>query len=137
MIGTILYLPISILVLIFGLRFLEKMVFDFKKKINDWIICNTGYSVLGYDDVVNKGCFFLKPSTRTCNTTNPFKNIFSDIMNSITKSFTEFNYINFVNSFFTICFFIFFIIYFQPFSVLYHWLFDKTELKELKELTED
>lgn len=102
--GTILYLPITFLVLIFGLKKLEKKIFKVRNKMHDWIVCNTGHNILRYSDEIRKICFFEKIKKRKCPTFTKPGGGFSDIFVGLFDGFSSFNYIAIVTSIATLLF---------------------------------
>ena len=106
MIGTILYLPISLIFLFFGMQSVEKKIFGVRNKMHDWIVCNTGYSILRYSDEIRQGCYFEKKPKRSCPSyTLPGSGGLGAIFSELFNELFSLSYISVVTS---ISFFLFF-----------------------------
>jgi len=105
MIGTILYLPITLLVMFFGLRKIEKKVWKARDSLHNLIVCYTGYSIISYSDEIRDGCFFEDIKKRKCPNPNLPNAGFSEFFDELFKGFFSFSYIAVVTS---ISFFLFF-----------------------------
>lgn len=98
MIGTILYLPLGLIFLFFGLQKVEKQLFKIRDQLDDLIVCNTGYSVIRYSFQIREGCFFETNLKRNCTT---FKSPLDDMggfIKSLFNDLTSFNFVTVVNS---------------------------------------
>jgi hypothetical protein len=99
MIGTILYLPIGLIFMFFGLKQMEKKIFKARNDLHDMIVCNTGYSILRYSDEIRDGCFFETKLDRKCaiNNEDYFESL-KDIFSSLFSGLTSFNFVSVVNA---------------------------------------
>jgi hypothetical protein len=98
LIGSILYLIPGTFFLVFGLQKVEKAIFKMRDQLDDMIVCNTGYTILRYSDVIRDGCYFQKKLKRNCGTTdfNPLKEV-NDLFNDLFSDLSTFNFITVVN----------------------------------------
>jgi hypothetical protein len=112
MIGTILYLPLALLFMFFGLQKIEKKIWKARDQLHDLIVCYSGYSIIRYSDEIRDGCFFEENINRKCPKPNMpnagFSNFFSELMKGI-FSMSYIGVVTFLSFFF---FFIWFIYYF-------------------------
>ena len=131
MIGTILYLPLALLFMFFGLQKIEKKMWRAKKRLHDFIVCYTGYSVIGYSDEIRDGCFFEEIKPRKCPNANMPNPGFFDFFAELFKGLFSFSYIGVVTALSFLFFFIWFIYYFvKPWFVrLYNFLMSYTKQK--------
>jgi len=112
MIGTILYLPLALLFMFFGLQKIEKKIWKTKKKFHDLIVCYTGYSIIGYSDEIRDGCFFETIKPRICPNANMPNAGFSDFLEELFKGLFSLSYIGVVTALSFLFFCIWFIYYF-------------------------
>lgn len=131
MIGTILYLPLALLFMFFGLQKIEKKIWKAKKQLHDLIVCYTGYSIIGYSDEIRDGCFFETIKPRKCPAANMPNIGLSDILAEFMKGMFSFTYIGVVTALSFFFFFIWFIYYFlKPFMVqFYSFIMSSTKSK--------
>ena len=99
LIGSILYLLPQAFFLVFGLQKIEKQIFKIRNKLDDLIVCNTGYNILRYSDVIRDGCYFQKPLKRNCGSDDfdPLQDIM-EMLSDFFSDLTTFNYITVVTS---------------------------------------
>jgi len=98
MIGTILYLPLALLFMVFGLQKIEKKIWKAKDKMHNLIVCLTGYSIISYSDEIRDGCFFEEIKPRKCPITNMPNAGLSDILAEFMRGMFSFSYIGVVTS---------------------------------------
>ena len=99
LIGSILYLPISLFFFFFGLKKLETKIFKIRNQVDDFIVCNTGYNILRYSNEIRDGCYFQKAIQRKCESSedfDPIKDI-GDLLKELFSDLTTFNFITVVN----------------------------------------
>ena len=121
MIGTILYLPLALLFMFFGLQKIEKKIWKAKKQLHDLIVCYTGYSIIGYSDEIRDGCFFETIKKRKCPAANMPNAGLSDILAEFMRGMFSFSYIGVVTALFFFFFFVWFIYYFvKPWFVRFY-----------------
>lgn len=99
LIGSILYLPISLFFFFFGLKKLETKIFKIRNQVDDFIVCNTGYNILRYSNEIRDGCYFQKAIQRKCERSedfDPIKDI-GDLLKELFSDLTTFNFITVVN----------------------------------------
>jgi len=117
-IGSVLYLIPSAFFFVFGLKKIEKKIFKIRDKVDDFIVCNTGYNILRYSNEIRDGCYFQKPINRNCERSedfDPIKDI-SDMILELFSDLTTFNFITVVNILAILLFVLLVIIYFsKPF----------------------
>ena len=131
MIGTILYLPLSLFFMFFGLQKIEKKIWKAKRQLHDLIFCYTGYYIIGYSDEIRDGCFFETIKKRTCPTASLPNAGLSDILAEFMRGIFSFSYIGVVTALSFFFFFLWFIYYFvKPLFVrLYAFIMSYTKQK--------
>lgn len=131
MIGTILYLPLSLFFMFFGLQKIEKKIWKAKKQLHDLIVCYTGYYIIGYSDEIRDGCFFETIKKRNCPTASMPNAGLSDILAEFMRGIFSFSYIGVVTALSFFFLFLWFIYYFvKPIMVrLYAFIMSYTKQK--------
>lgn len=130
MIGTILYLPLALLFMFFGLQSIEKRIWKAKNELHNLIVCYTGYSIIGYSDEIRDGCFFETIKPRKCPKTGiPINSGLSDILAEFMRGMFSFTYIGVVTALSFLFFFVWFFYYFaKPLMVrLYTFIMSSTK----------
>jgi hypothetical protein len=113
MIGTILYLPLALLFMFFGLQSIEKRIWKAKNELHDLIVCYTGYSIISYSDQIRDGCFFETIKKRKCPKAGiPINSGLSDILAEFMRGMFSFSYIGVVTALSVLFFFVWFFYYF-------------------------
>ena len=132
MIGTILYLPLALLFMFFGLQKIEKKIWKAKNDLHNLIVCYTGYSIISYSDEIRDGCFFETIKKRKCPKASMPNAGLSEIFAELFDGLFSFSYIAVVTSLSFFLFILLFIYYFvKPLMVrLYTFLISSAKQTE-------